>query len=60
VSVLPQEAQDSPALKVVMINPANNRIEVFSRQVFWIENMTDLLSVIDEHSIPVPKGGDKQ
>jgi hypothetical protein len=55
--VLARERQDLPALKVVTINPENNRIEVFSRQVYWVENMADLLSVIDENPNPVLKGG---
>lgn len=49
--------KEAPEFKVVTINPVNNCVEVFTRQVFWIKDMSDLLSIVDEHSDPASKGG---
>jgi len=49
-----------PELKVITFSTENNRIEVYDRQVIWIKEASDLLSVINESSIQNLKGGDKK
>lgn len=54
-----EHIKEPPEFKVVTVNPVNNCVEVFTRQVFWIKDMSDLLSIVDEHSDPAAKGGEK-
>lgn len=35
-------------LKIITVNPVNNRIEVYNRQKIWIKEASDLLSIIEE------------
>ena len=47
-----QALEDHRNLRVITINPHNNCIEVFSRKVIWIHEMSDLLSIINDESNP--------
>lgn len=52
--------EENSQLRIVIINPCNNRIEVFSRKVIWIQEMSDLLSLIRDESNPTEKGGNPE
>lgn len=47
-----------PDLRIITINPENNLIEIYDRHLRQIREITDLLSVIDEHPTHVLKGGE--
>lgn len=52
--------QDFPGLKIVVVNPENNRVEVYNRREFWIKETSDLLSIIDDDTASNRKGGDAE
>lgn len=52
--------EENSQLRIVIINPCTNRIEVFSRKVIWIQELSDLLSLIRDESNPVGKGGNSE
>lgn len=56
---LGKAVEDFPELKIIAINPKNNRIEIYSRRVIWIKEPSDLLSLINECSGSTPEGGEK-
>lgn len=43
-----QLIQTFSELKIITVNPLNNRIEVYNRQKIWIKEASDLLSIIEE------------
>lgn len=45
-----QALEEHPNLRVITINPHNNCVEVFSRKVICIREMSDLLSIINDES----------
>jgi hypothetical protein len=48
-----------PELRIITINPDNNLVEVYNKQKFCLEEVSDLLTVIDPHSKSTTEGGDK-
>ena len=45
--LLLQIMQCHPDLKIIMVNPENNSIEVFNKHKVWVKEVSDLLSVIE-------------
>lgn len=52
--------EENTQLRIVIINPCNNRIEVFSRKVIWIQEISDLLSLISDPSNSTERGGNSE
>jgi hypothetical protein len=45
--------QDLPNMKIIIVNFENNLVEVYNKQKIRIMKATDLLSIIDEHQLPL-------
>jgi phosphoribosylanthranilate isomerase len=39
--------QDCPGLKVITVNPDNNIMEVYTKQMLWLREVDDLLSAVE-------------
>jgi hypothetical protein len=48
-----------PESKIITVNPDNNVVEVYSKQKFRIEQVSDLLAVIDKCPKSTAEGGEK-
>jgi hypothetical protein len=40
-------------MKIIIVNFENNLVEVYNKQKIRIMKATDLLSIIDEHQLPL-------
>jgi hypothetical protein len=54
-----QLIQDFPELKIIVINPENNQVEVYQRQKIHIKEASDLLSIINEQPDNALKGSEE-
>jgi hypothetical protein len=50
--------QDFPEMKIIVINPENNLVEVYKRENIHIKEASDLLSIIEGDVDSDLKGGD--
>jgi hypothetical protein len=50
--------QEFPELKIIVINPENNLVEVYKRQVIHLKDVSELLSIIENKVDSDLKGGD--
>lgn len=53
-----QLIQDFPELKIIVINPENNLVEIYKRENIHIKEASDLLSIIEGNADSELKGGD--
>ena len=49
---------DHCEMKIIAISLDDNRVEVYNKQTVWINEVSDLLSVMEEHTISNEKGGE--
>jgi hypothetical protein len=42
-----QLMKNHPSLKVITVSLENNSLEVYSKQKFWVKEVSDLLSIVD-------------
>ena len=60
-SPLPTQLMESfPELTIITVNPDNNLVEVYNKQKFCLEEVSDLLAVIDKNSKSTAAGGEKK
>jgi hypothetical protein len=50
--------ENFPELKIITINPENNLMEVYNKQIVCIKGVVDLLSTIGEQPNPIKEGAD--
>jgi len=47
-------------MKIISISLENNSVEVYNKHTIGIKEVSDLLSIIEEHAVPHKQGGDTQ
>ena len=50
--------QNFPEVKIIVVNPGNNLVEVYNKQRIWIQKANDLLAIIDDQPTSASHGGE--